>query len=262
MKVIMSIPKIIHYCWFGPNPIPELERRCIGSWKKFLPDYELMFWNEETFDVNSYSFTKQAYETKYYAFVSDFVRAIVLQQYGGIYLDTDIEILSNFSSLLKDKDAVLGFENKTYVGTAMMAFVPNHIIMIEFAEYYKNRSFKNSKDQVEIAANPSVLANILIKHRILLNGEEQNVNGVHVFHRNVFFPKKITESNFRITKETVAIHYFKGSWLTPRQKRRGQNKFWIEVCRPILRKCRNIIALIYGEPRAKTLENKIRNWLK
>lgn len=95
----MEIPKIIHYCWFGPKPIPELELKCIESWQKFLPEYKLMFWNEETFNIAEHQFAKQAYENKYYAFVSDLVRAHVLFEYGGIYLDTDLEVMPGFEKV-------------------------------------------------------------------------------------------------------------------------------------------------------------------
>ena len=232
------------------------------SWKKFLPDYKLMFWSEKTFDINEYSFTKQAYEKNYFAFVSDFVRAQALKEYGGVYLDTDLEVLSNFTELLQGKEVVLGFENKTFVGTAMMATISNHFIFNEFIEYYKNLSFVNSKGEIEITANPSILAEILKKINIQLNGEEQFFNGVKVYNREIFFPKKIDKNNFRITPQTQTIHHFGGSWLTNRQKKRGENIFWIEVCRPILRKCKNAIHFTLGKKKTKSIENKIRNWLK
>ena len=108
----MAIPKIIHYCWFGPNPIPELELKCMESWKKYLPDYKLMFWNEESFDIDSNTFAKQAYEAKCFAFVSDYVRTKVLYEYGGLYLDTDVEILTNFNEIIENNKCFLGFETR------------------------------------------------------------------------------------------------------------------------------------------------------
>jgi mannosyltransferase OCH1-like enzyme len=259
----MEIPKIIHYCWFGPKPIPKLELKCMESWGKYFPDYELMFWNEKTFDIKSNIFAKQAYENKKYAFVSDCVRANVLNNYGGIYLDTDVEILSNFSHLLKGKNAVLGFETSKFVGTAFMAFVPNQSIIKAFSDYYVDRSFLSENGDIEITANPAILASILKKNNLVLNGKEQLINGIHVFKRELFFPKKIADNKFRITEETLAIHYFEGSWLTESQKKRGTNIIWIEVCRPILRKCKSLIFFIIGEKKAKKFEIKVRNssWL-
>lgn len=258
----MSIPKIIHYCWFGPKPIPELELKCIASWKLFFPDYTFMFWNEKTFDVNQYLFAKEAYEKNYYAFVSDFVRAFALNEYGGLYFDTDLEVLSNFEELLVGKKVVLGFENKSFIGTAMMATIPNHYIFNDFVEYYKNISFVNVKGDVQIIANPSILADILKKSDIKLNGEEQYVDGIQVYRREHFFPKKLGEGKFNLANETSTIHHFEGSWLTARQKRRGTNIFWIEVCRPFLRNCKSFLLKIIGQEKTKEIENKIRNWLK
>ncbi|MDA7706970.1 glycosyltransferase [Flavobacteriaceae bacterium] len=258
----MKIPKVIHYCWFGPKPIPELELKCIESWTKYLPDYKLMFWNEDSFDINSHSFSKQAYENNYFAFVSDYVRAEVLKEYGGIYLDTDFEILSNFTDLFSNYEVVLGFENSSFVGTAMMASIPNHSIFQEFTKHYRNLSFINQKGKIQITANPAILAEILKKFEINLNGESQLVKGVYVYHRNLFFPKKLNDNSFRITEETVGIHHFEGSWLTDRQKKRGQNVIWIEVCRPLLRKIKDIIYMVLGESKTKNLENNIRNFLK
>jgi mannosyltransferase OCH1-like enzyme len=258
----MAIPKIIHYCWFGPKPIPELELKCMKSWKKFLSDYKLMFWNEKTFDIDKCPFVKQAYDKNYFAFVSDFVRAHVLNQYGGVYLDTDLEILSNFTDLFDGKDVVLGFENKSFVGTAIMASVPQHKIFNEFVNYYNNLSFVNDKGDVQITANPSILASILKRCEVNLNGEEQFIDGIKIYKRELFFPKKIKSNEFKITDETVTIHHFEGSWLTNRQKRRGENIIWIEVCRPILRNCKDLLLKITGQQKTKEIENKIRNWLK
>ena len=258
----MKIPKIIHYCWFGPKPIPELELKCIESWKKYLPDYKLMFWNEKSFDINSHSFSKQAYEKNYFAFVSDYVRAEVLKVYGGIYLDTDFEVLSNFTDIFVDYDVVLGFENSSLVGTAMMAAVPNHNIFQAFAKHYVNSSFVNRNGKIQITANPAILADILKKNGINLNGKDQLVNGVYVYQRNLFFPKKLKDDSFRMTEETVGIHHFEGSWLTDRQKKRGQNVIWIEICRPLLTKVKDILCLVLGESKTKELEINIRNFLK
>jgi mannosyltransferase OCH1-like enzyme len=258
----MPIPKIIHYCWFGPKPIPKLEKLCIESWEKFLPDYELKFWNEHSFDIEVNSFVREAYESKYYAFVSDYVRAWVLKKYGGIYLDTDYEILADFSNLIGDYDAILGFENSSLVGTAMMAFKPNHYIVNDFLNYYNQLSFLSSSGKAQITANPSILAEILIRYGFTLNGEKQLYNNVQIFQREIFFPKKISEKDFRVTEFTKGIHHFSGSWLTDRQKRRGQNIIWIEVCRPILKKSKDLISIIMGKTATKKIELQIRNWLK
>lgn len=258
----MAIPQIIHYCWFGPKEFSDLELKCIESWKKHFPDYELMFWNERTFDINAYQFSKQAYEKKQFAFVSDLVRTVVLAKYGGIYLDTDIEILSDFRELLKNKELVLGFENRTFVGTALMASIPQHSIILDFARYYQSKHFLGKNGEMDIIANPILLAEVLKNHNFLLDGQDQEQNDIAILHRDYFFPKKINDANFRITEKTVAIHHFNASWLTERQKKRGQNKFWIEVCRPTLRTFKSGANFIFGKERTNNIEIKIKNLLR
>lgn len=99
----MSIPKIIHYCWFGNNELPEVEKKCLKSWKDKLPDYKILFWNEENSNLFECEYVQQAYDNKKYAFVSDYIRIKALYEYGGIYLDTDVEVLKSFNSLLDQK---------------------------------------------------------------------------------------------------------------------------------------------------------------
>lgn len=258
----MKIPKIIHYCWFGPKPIPELELRCIESWQKVLPGHKLMFWNEATFNIDQHQFAKQAYENKYYTFVSDLVRVHVLSEYGGIYLDTDLEFFAGFEKIIMNDEVILGFENKKSIGTAIMASIPNHKIFIDFANHYKELSFISNSGDLQISANPSILAEILKQYKIDFNGEEQLTIGIHIYPRDYFFPKKIKDGRFRTTENTVAIHHFEGSWLTERQKKRGQNIFWIEVCRPILRGAKILLSNVISKDKTKIFENKIRNWLK
>jgi mannosyltransferase OCH1-like enzyme len=257
-----KIPKIIHYCWFGAKPISELELRCIESWKKFLPNYQLMFWNENTFNLDKYHFAKQAYDKKYYAFVSDVVRVHVLAEYGGIYLDTDYEVFADFEKLLYNQEVILGFENKTLIGTAMMASIARHKIFIDFIEYYKVLSFISNNYDLQITANTSILSKILKQYDINFNGKEQIISNIHVYPREYFFPKKLKGGKFIITERTKAIHYFEASWLTNRQKRRGLNIFWIEVCRPLLRTSNKIVIKVFGNDKAIYFENKIRNLLK
>lgn len=256
------IPKIIHYCWFGPKPIPEKEQECMKSWTKYLPDYTLMFWNEQTFDINKYTFAKEAYEKKMYAFVSDFVRVYALQQYGGIYMDTDVEIINDLSDVLSKADVILGFENSTNIGTALMASVVDHQVMTDLVDYYTSRSFINNMGLVDITANPMIFASVLKKYGVVFNGEQQEVSDIMIYKREVFFPKKIKDNQFIITNDCLAIHHFSASWLTDRQKKRGSNKLWLNVFRPILKHLRHIIELICGEKNMQKIEIIIRNILK
>lgn len=114
------VPKIIYYCWYGVKKLPELKQKCFESWIKYIPNYEIMLWNESNSDLTSCEYVQQAYDQKKYAFVSDYVRIKALYEYGGIYLDTDVEVLKSFNHLMHSK-GFFGFENRTTVGTAVMA---------------------------------------------------------------------------------------------------------------------------------------------
>ena len=112
------IPKIIHYCWFGGKPFPSAVQKCIDSWKKYLPDYEIREWNETNYDLDKCKFAKEAYDQKKWAFVTDFVRLDVVYQYGGIYFDTDVEVIKSFDDLLNNK-AFLGFDDDCMFNTGL-----------------------------------------------------------------------------------------------------------------------------------------------
>ena len=132
------IPKKIYYCWFGGKPLPKLAKKCIKSWKKFLPDYEIIECNENNFDLNCCDYVREAYDNKKYAFVTDYVRLYMLYKEGGIYMDTDVEVLKNLDCFLNEK-AFSGFENEKYVPTGLMASEKGNEIIGELLNYYDNK---------------------------------------------------------------------------------------------------------------------------
>lgn len=230
----MAIPKVIHYCWFGPKPIPELELKCMESWKKFLPDYEFMFWNEKTFDLNtSNNYVKGAYQEKMYPFVADYVRVQALVQYGGVYLDTDIELLSSIDSFLNNQ-AFTGFENKTTIAAGIMGCQKGNLVFQRMLDYYNSVDFIDFNNVVNISTICSIMMNVVddlgFKHK---NGE-QSLNDIHIYERSIFYPKKLKNGDFQVTNKSVSIHHYSGSWLTPRQKKRGESIFWRKICRPTI----------------------------
>jgi mannosyltransferase OCH1-like enzyme len=257
----MSLPKVIHYCWFGPNAIPEKELMCIESWTRYLPEYEIMFWNENSFDVKQNLFASQAYDTGHYAFVSDYVRAKVLFEYGGVYLDSDVEIFSKFPAFLEKSDNFLGFETKAKLGTAIMGFVPKHNVISEFIKVYDDK-FIDDNGNLNTIANVSYLTDILKKSGLNLDGSNQIVQDITVYAREYFYPKKLSDTEFKIVDQTLAVHKCSNSWMTDREKNRGNNKFWIEVVRPSLRFLRKVGVSVIGSKNIKTYEIKIRNMLK
>lgn len=256
------VPKIIHYCWFGTKEIPPMEKTCMESWKKYLPDYDVKLWNESNFDLTVCKYAQEAYATKKYAFVSDFCRIYALYEYGGIYFDTDVEVLKSFDKLLMHR-AFLGFENRTMVGTAMIALEPHSPIAKDMLDYYYKTPFYDAKGNENLTTNVTLLNKILEKYGIKHENSYQELKGgVTVYPREYFFPKKLSETEFIITEAAYCVHKMSGTWLTARQKKLGSNIFWINVCRPILKKCLKLSIFLLGEDRAKNLEIKVRNAIK
>lgn len=255
------IPKIIHYCWFGSKELPELEKKCIETWKRLLPDYRIILWNEDNIDINSCAYVQQAYQQKKYAFVSDYARVKVLYEYGGIYLDTDVEVLKTFDSLL-DCDSFLGFENKTFIGTAVIGASKNSAFIKKMLDYYYRTPFVDSHGSENLTTNVTLLDNILVSMGLQKNNSRQQLQNIEIYPRTIFYPKKVSETTFNVTADSVTIHHMNATWLTERQRRRGTNKFWINVCRPVLRFAKNIIINLLGSERTKRIEIRIRNFLK
>ena len=156
----MAIPKIVHYCWFGGKEKPEDVKKCIESWKQFLPEYQLMEWNEDNFDIERLQYTREAYTAGKYAFVSDVARVEALYQYGGVYMDTDVEVLKSFNPLL-EAQCILGMEEKEYVATSFMAFEKGHPLVKEFLNLYEQLSFLDKKGQIIAGTNVAKLTKML-----------------------------------------------------------------------------------------------------
>lgn len=257
----MNIPKIIHYCWFGTGEIPKKEQECIETWKKFFPDYEFKFWNETNFNLSECKFAQQAYDVKKYAFVSDYARAKVLYEYGGIYLDTDVKILKKFPKVTSEQ-GFIGFERKAFLGTAVVGCKAYNENIKELLRYYEEHNFIQEDGSFDNIANVSILTDIMKEKGLQLGGRHQEVDGFEIFNREVFYPKKISEFEFNITEETSAIHMCSNSWLSERERKRGNNKFWIEVMRPTLRALRGIGINIIGKENIRKIEIKLRNKLR
>ena len=255
------IPKIIHYCWFGPKEPGELEKKCVESWKKVLPDYKIMFWNEETFDISSNLYAKQAYESGYYAFVSDYVRLVTLVKYGGIYFDTDVEVIKSFGKFLNDQ-AFTGFENKTMVAAGVMGCEKGNEFFSKVLEHYEKHPFIDKNGNMDVTTIVKIMTRILLKHGLVQSHSEQNVFGVHIYDRDIFYPKKMKDGTFRVTDESYSIHRYAGSWLTERERRRGENYFWRKVCRPNLKRARRLFIIVLGEKRTNNIEASIRKKIR
>lgn len=192
------IPKIIHYCWFGNGEKSELIERCMDSWKKYMPDYEIIEWNENNFDVNFIPFVKQAYINKKWAFVSDYVRAYALYNYGGIYLDTDVEITNTFDDFLPH-GAFSGFEKKGLSFTAVWGAKAKHHWPKKVLDFYERLHFNNQ-------INTNIITAILEKDY----GIDKSIDDLQIYNNDVY----IYPSNYFCVEmfKNYAIHHFEGSW--------------------------------------------------
>lgn len=208
------IPKIIHYCWFGRGEMPKLVQRCMASWHQFMPDWTCMCWNEDNFAIASAPiYVQQAYEARKYAFVSDYVRLWALEQYGGVYLDTDVEVVRSFDSLLNNQ-AFIGFEEskaKT-LGTNVIGSMA-HLLWLEMQlDYYNTAQFIHQDGTMDMTANSEIIACNLVKDGLIRNGQEQQVGDVHIYDFHYFSPITSTRV-MRKNKNTYSIHHCCGSWV-------------------------------------------------
>lgn len=210
------IPKIIHYCWFGRGEHPELVKKCIASWEKYLPEFEIIEWNEDNFDLNSNQFVKEAYEAKKYAFVSDYVRLYALYKHGGIYLDSDVEVIKPLTPFLKHA-AFTGGESSDTCITGTMGAEKGHKWIENLLKYYEDKSFYSPKGKI---TNTIIITEITKKlYGFSTSTSYQNFeNELHIYPFDYFCAKNLNTGFVNITENTYTIHHFNGSWLTQRQK--------------------------------------------
>lgn len=213
------IPKKIHYCWFGRNPKPKLAEKCINSWKKHCADYELIEWNEDNFDLTKAPlYVRQAYEAKKWAFVTDYVRLYAIVNYGGIYMDTDVEVIKPLDDILK-YEAVSGFESETEVPTGLMGCVKNHPFFIELLNEYDDISFIKEDGTFDVTTNVTRITNACLKYGLIQNNTFQTVCGFTLFPKEYFCPKDYSTGKIKKTYNTFTIHHFSGSWISDSDKK-------------------------------------------
>ena len=212
------IPKIIHYCWFGGNPLSDLAKKCISSWKKYCPDYEIIEWNESNFNLDCCAYVKEAYEKKMWAFVTDYVRLFVMVKYGGIYMDTDVEVIKPLDEFLT-LHAFSGFESNNMVPTGIMACEQNFKFFNNLLGDYRNRKFINDDGICDLTTNVTVITNACVKQSLVMNNLLQTVNGFTLYPFDFFCAKDIMSGTITITENTYTIHHFAGSWHTKHEKK-------------------------------------------
>lgn len=216
MEARMSVPKIIHYCWLG-GPFPEIVTKCFSSWREKLSDYKIICWNADNFDVNICQYTREAFEARKYAFVSDYIRLYALYNYGGIYLDTDVEVLKSFDDLLEEK-AFAGFENNHTIASCLFASEKSNPLIMELLDHYSDIHFLLPDGSFDLTPNTVPITKILRKHGLLLDGSEQILRNIRLLPAEYFCPYSRASEELNVTSKSYAIHYFNGAWIPDEKK--------------------------------------------
>ena len=203
------ITKKIHYCWFGRGEKPKLAKKCIESWKKYCPDYEIIEWNEDNFDVDMNAYTRMCYEQKKYAFLSDYVRLVVVAEYGGIYFDADVEVVKCFDSLLSNC-AFFGFETRSYVNTGEgFGAEPHNPVVVQMLREYDILL----DGQNGTKGCPILNTEALLKFGLVLDGQGQELKEATVYPIEYFNPYDDLTGKVTKTKNTYSIHWYGKSWM-------------------------------------------------
>lgn len=211
------IPKKIHYCWFGGNPLPRDVEACIASWKKHCPDYEIVRWDESNYDVTKHPFMKAAYEAKCWAFVSDYARLDVIYQNGGIYLDTDVELLKSLDPVLENACWFAMQQEKSVINTGLGfgAKQMHPAVQAMLAQYDQNTFCMERREDI---ACPYLNTRALAELGFVQEDREQEVAGARIYPARFFDPLATGDSKDLTCDETMSIHHYSATWTTGKQR--------------------------------------------
>lgn len=215
------IPKKIHYCWFGKNAKNQLTQKCMESWRRYCPDFEIIEWNEDNFDLDQHPYLRWCYDNKKWAFLSDFARLLILEEYGGIYLDTDVELVRNPDELFQ-YEAFYGFENKKFVNTGEgFGCIPHHKTVTALRQEY-SMLIPDSEGRFPIMTCPNLNTKALLPLGLVLNGKRQNVAGAEILPIEYLNPYDDPTGTLHKTENTVSIHWYGKSWMSKKTILRSQ----------------------------------------
>lgn len=226
------IPKIIHYCWFGRGQMPQLALDCIDSWKKILPEYEIKEWNEDNFDLDMYPYAREAYDNRKFAFVTDIVRLHALYTEGGVYMDTDVEILKPLDPYLHHS-AFSGFEAEDRFPTGLMAAEKGSKWAKDNLDWYNEKHFVKEDGKLDTTTNVVIIMDVMKKYNFRLDNTFQEVPGYFaIYPRDYFCPYEPSTKELIATENSVCIHHFAGSWVSTKwyitilMKLLGKKWYW------------------------------------
>jgi hypothetical protein len=212
------IPKIIHYCWFGKNPLPTLALKCIDSWKKYCEEFEIIEWNENNFDITINKYSKEAYESKKWAFVSDVARLYAVYNYGGIYFDVDVEVIKSLDEFLNN-NMFIGFENPARLASGLgFGAEKNFYLVKKMLDIYNETSFLNSDGTFNITPCPIYNTKIIKQEGFAIDNTKQTKNGITIYPMEYLCPKDWETGDTNITINTHTIHHYVASWWSNEQK--------------------------------------------
>lgn len=218
------IPKVIHYCWFGGSELPKYVERCIQSWKKFCPDYQIKRWDESNYDFKKYPFCREAYEKKKWAFVSDVARLDIVYSEGGIYLDTDVELIKGLDDLLIEH-AFMGFERGRLVATGLgFGGEKGNLVIKANLERYLTRQFTNEDETLDLTPCPVITTDVLEMFGLKRVDQTQDLGDVKIFSSDYFCPMLLSDGTAETRTHTYSIHHYAGSWTTDAEKKQVQKR--------------------------------------
>ncbi len=217
-----AIPQCIHYCWFGRGPLPELALKCLASWKKYLPDYEIIEWNEDKFDINAVNYTREAYDAKKFAFVSDYARYWILYKYGGLYFDTDVEVIKPIDDIVA-KGSFMGCESLgddfALVNPGLgIGATAGHPFYKEMLDRYSNLHFIDSEGKLNLQTVVYYTTESLKEFGLRNIDAMQNVQDLWIYPKEYFCPKNYDTGVVNLTANTRTIHHYSASWYGRKDK--------------------------------------------
>lgn len=220
------IPKKIHYCWFGGNPLPESAQKCINSWKEYFPSYEIIQWDESNFDISACDFMKKAYEDKKWAFVSDVARLLIIYEHGGLYFDTDVEVISSFNDILSNSSkGFMGLEQTNCVASGLgFGAEKGHPFLKELISFYETIDYNAYKNNLSEIACTVITTDVMKKYGLDVNSKDiQSVCDFSIYPVEYFSPIDYNTGKLKKTKNTHSIHWYDASWQDEAAKKQQQS---------------------------------------
>lgn len=249
------IPKIIHYCWFGKGPKSKMMQKCIDSWTKFCPDFEIIEWNEDNIDISDCIYAQEALENNKWAFLSDYIRYKVIYEHGGIYLDTDVELIKSLDPLL-DNSCYFGFEDDSQIASGLgFGAEPGHIAIKEICDEYQSMKLILEDGSVNRDIVTVVTTRVLLRYGLKQQNTLQQLSNITIYPTEYFAPKNYNSFKAIITENTYSIHQYAASWQTKKQQNKHKKEVWNDF---LVHLPNRIILSVLGEDKYNKIKQKVK----